>query len=1146
MKSPLVIKRDPRVQPLASQPFTRSLRCLHLSLASLGLLCSLQAAAQTVTATARPPAKDSEVVELSPFLVSASQNLGYQATSTLAGTRLSTDLKDVGAAVSVYTKEFLDDIVVTKLEDILAYTTSTEGGGTNFSGVTGESSAAVREDPAAVNRVRALASATRTRDYFPSDLPTDTFNVDNLTISRGPNAVLAGIGNAGGVIDSAMRKAAFKDSYRFTSRFSAYNSHREQLHINNVIIPKRLAIRFDLLNDEQWFRQKPAENQDRRIYAALQYRIFEPDRDSFFGRGTFRANFETGKISGVPTDPLTPTFTLANWFNPTTRAGVSSPENAKYQWWGYGTPLTTAPTIANAATLSALRNASGVGIVPGTSSVIQGFPLYTQFALIYANPASNTAGVGLTDPALAGVQGFQGSIPATLPGGSGGAVRSSGDPWRLVTGFVRTRLQDSNIFNFYDYLMTGAFDTRAQQFKASDFRYEQLFLGGKAGAEVAYNYQGFTSERDFSIPTGGNDEGILVDVNYYLSVKTSAGQPILNPNFGRPFISTTEVFRLTSNRVTRESAQMTAFYKQDFTQSDSKWARMLGKHTFTGLLFNTEIERFSRQYASTWDPNGQINPQSSLGGVLPGTFGTQVNGWFYLGPSLVNVARLEDVRLQPITAARPQPGQTYTLQAYDPVARSFVTGTSKPLQILQRLVNQREKVKSSSVALQSNFLKDHLTTMVGWREDYDQAFTSLAPPVLPDGNVDASKVTFSPAVNQGERSWTKSVVGRVPFDLPGATQVRVFWNESGNFNPVGQRRNVWNEELSSPTSKTREEGISFSAFRGKLFLRVIRYQTDITNDSVGVGNPYNAISSQIARSLVARDAGLLPSNFNYNYAGWNSFSDVALAIYNTIPARLQTNIGADKNFNPRFTGSGSTLQWTADTIVGLTSTSDTESKGMEYEAILNPTSSWRISLSVAKNEAMKANVAAAELAFAAAWKKNLDTMYDGKLLPGAFDPAGANTQTFYERYLLETLPAIRTTAALSGIPASEIRKWRVNFVTRYDFRRGFLKGVNLGGSVRWQDRIGIGYPLVTQSGVSVSDVTRPYWGPRDLALDLSAGYTRELRTSSGPITWTLGISVRNLNAKDELIPIKANADGSWGTFRIPPERTWGVTNSFAF
>jgi hypothetical protein len=1146
MKSPLVGPRSARVQPWFAQPVARSRRSFHLALVSLSALCCLPATAQTVTATVAPPTNTSEVVELSPFMVSASQNVGYQATSTLAGTRLNTDLKDVGAAVSVYTKEFLDDIAVTRLEDILAYTTSTEGGGTNFSGVNGESSAAVREDPAAVNRVRALATATRTRDFFPSDIPTDTFNVDNLTISRGPNAILAGIGSAGGVIDAALRKAVFKDSYRFASRFGSYGSHREQLHVNQVIIPQRLALRFDLLNDQQGFRQEPAESQDRRLYLAIQYRLFDPPRDSVFGRGTVRANFETGRIDGVPTDPLTPTFTLANWFVPTTRAGVSSPENAKYQWWGYGTPLTTAPTAANAATLSALRNSSGVGIVPATSSVIQGFPLYTQFALIYANPASNTASVGFTDAALAGVQGFQGGIPATLPGGTGGAVRSSGDPWRQVTGFVRTRLQDANIFNFHDQLMTGAFDTRAQRFNASDFRYEQLFLGGKAGAELAYNRQTFTSLRDFSIPTGGNDEGILIDVNYYLSVKTSSGQPILNPNFGRPFISTTDVFRLASNRVTREAGQLTAFYKLDFTRESFRWARQLGKHTFTGLLFKTEIERSTRQYASTWDPNGQINPQSSLGGALPGSFGTQVNGWFYLGPSLVNVNRLEDVRLQPITAARPQPGQTYTLQAYNPVTRSFVTGTSKPLQILQRLVNQREEVRSSAVALQSQFLKDHLTTLFGWREDFDEAFTSLAPPVLPNGNVDDSKITYQPAVTQGERSWTKSIVGRVPWELPGGTQVRLFWNESGNFNPVGQRRNVWNEELGSPTARTREEGISFSALRGKVYLRVTRYRTSITNDSVSVPNPYNYISALMGRLIAARDAGLKPEDFNYVYPGWNSFSDVALAVYNTIPERLRSNIGADKNFNPRFTGSGDTLRWTPDTIVGLASTSDTDSKGLEYEAIFNPTNRWRISLSVAKNEAVKANVAAAELAFAAAWKENLDSMYDGKLLPGSRNPSSGELGRFYDQYVAETLPGIRTTAALSGVPASEIRKWRVNLVTRYDFRSGFLKGVNVGGAVRWQDKIGIGYPLVTQGGVSVSDVARPYWGPTEIAFDFSAGYTRELRMGARPITWTVGLNVRNLNAQDELIPIKANADGSWGTFRIPPERTWSITNSFAF
>jgi len=98
------------------------------------------------------------------------------------------------------------------------------------------------------------------------------------------------------------------------------------------------------------------------------------------------------------------------------------------------------------------------------------------------------------------------------------------------------------------------------------------------------------------------------------------------------------------------------------------------------------------------------------------------------------------------------------------------------------------------------------------------------------------------------------------------------------------------------------------------------------------------------------------------------------------------NIGDDKQFKPYFTGSGDTLQWTPASIVNLTSTSDTVSKGMEYEAIINPTRNWRISFSLAKNEAVKANVALEELAFGAAWRQNLETMFNGRLLNGHRSP----------------------------------------------------------------------------------------------------------------------------------------------------------------
>ena len=77
-----------------------------------------------------------EIYELSPFSVDASQDTGYIATSTLAGTRVRTDLKDLGAAISVYTAEFLEDIDATDAQSLLSYTSNTEVGGYqgNFSG----------------------------------------------------------------------------------------------------------------------------------------------------------------------------------------------------------------------------------------------------------------------------------------------------------------------------------------------------------------------------------------------------------------------------------------------------------------------------------------------------------------------------------------------------------------------------------------------------------------------------------------------------------------------------------------------------------------------------------------------------------------------------------------------------------------------------------------------------------------------------------------------------------------------------------------------------------------------------------------------------------------------------------------------------
>ena len=76
------------------------------------------------SASSGPDTED--IIELTPFEVSASSDVGYRATSTLAGSRLNTDLKDVAAPISVLTAEFLEDLGATDIESAMAYVVGIE------------------------------------------------------------------------------------------------------------------------------------------------------------------------------------------------------------------------------------------------------------------------------------------------------------------------------------------------------------------------------------------------------------------------------------------------------------------------------------------------------------------------------------------------------------------------------------------------------------------------------------------------------------------------------------------------------------------------------------------------------------------------------------------------------------------------------------------------------------------------------------------------------------------------------------------------------------------------------------------------------------------------------------------------------------
>ena len=66
---------------------------------------------------------------MSPFTVEFDEIEGYQATNTLAGSRLKTPLRDVGSAISVMTEQFFEDTAATDAATALSYGLNTEIGG---------------------------------------------------------------------------------------------------------------------------------------------------------------------------------------------------------------------------------------------------------------------------------------------------------------------------------------------------------------------------------------------------------------------------------------------------------------------------------------------------------------------------------------------------------------------------------------------------------------------------------------------------------------------------------------------------------------------------------------------------------------------------------------------------------------------------------------------------------------------------------------------------------------------------------------------------------------------------------------------------------------------------------------------------------
>lgn len=225
----------------------------------------------------RAAAKD-EPIELSPFVVSTQTDRGYAATNTLDGSRLNTALRDTPAAIGVFTRDFLDDLGATNIEELLRYDLSAEiSKGDADPGGAG-AQANMFGDQGIQFRVRGLVGGYSVNG-FQNAGESNSYNVERVGTTRGPNAILFGTASSGGSLNFRTREAsAARNRTTLEFRVAGESTRRATIDVNRVLLKDRLALRVMGARDRKGSAQ-PHQYQDfEGITVAAKY-TFRRDSD---------------------------------------------------------------------------------------------------------------------------------------------------------------------------------------------------------------------------------------------------------------------------------------------------------------------------------------------------------------------------------------------------------------------------------------------------------------------------------------------------------------------------------------------------------------------------------------------------------------------------------------------------------------------------------------------------------------------------------------------------------------------------------------------------------------------------------------------------------------------------------------------------
>lgn len=284
------------------------------------LLVQVIARAQTATAESPDPNQKDEAIVLSPFTVTSTEGSGYRVHDTLAGTRLRSNVGDVGASITEISKEFINDLGIANVMDLANFLPSTEKESSQVNAVNDGAG------PFRAQRftIRGIFTESIGRNFFTSAVgeympPSDGYNTDRITLSAGANSILFGSANPAGIINFQTEPASlYKNSSRVLHRLDNYGTFRLEYATNKVLIKDKLAIRVNLLHEELEGYREPQYLDQKRVYAAVQWKPFKNTTiNANFERANYNRNqpfpalytsrFSRWDANGQPTTPYSPT-----------------------------------------------------------------------------------------------------------------------------------------------------------------------------------------------------------------------------------------------------------------------------------------------------------------------------------------------------------------------------------------------------------------------------------------------------------------------------------------------------------------------------------------------------------------------------------------------------------------------------------------------------------------------------------------------------------------------------------------------------------------------------------------------------------------------------------------------------------------------